>query len=31
MNGPVLIITDTVMVQRLKQSHDITQAAPQIA
>ena len=31
MNDPVLVITDIVMVQRLKQSHDITQTAPQIA
>ena len=29
MNDPVLVITDIVMVQ--KQSHDITQTAPQIA
>ena len=31
MNDPVLVITDIVMVQRLKQSHDVTQTAPQIA
>ena len=31
MNEPVLVNTDIVMVQRLKQSHDITQTAPQIA
>ena len=31
MNDLVLVITDVVMVQRLKQSHDMTQTAPQIA
>ena len=31
MNDPVLVITDIVMVQMLKQSHDITKTAPQIA
>ena len=31
MNDPILVITDIVIVQRLKQSHDITQTVPQIA
>ena len=31
MNDPVLVTTDIVMVQRLKQSHDILQTGPQIA
>ena len=31
INDPVLVITDTFMVQRLKQSHDLTQTAPQLA
>ena len=31
MNDRILVITDIVMVERSKQSHDITQTAPQIA
>ena len=31
MNDLTLVIADIVMVQRLKQSHDIAQTVPQIA
>ena len=31
MNDPILVITEIIIVQRLKQSHDIAQTVPQIA